>query len=86
MSLAPLASNASPKKHSARLLTKSKKYKLKKKSNLSRQCCTRSLVAPNGAIISIEACAGWIFSNDAAAFERACEKAAEALEDYIPQP
>jgi len=45
----------------------------------ARQCCSRSIAGPGGGVVVITACAGWAFSNDAAAMTRACAKVNAAI-------
>ncbi len=63
-------------------------HKKKVKSNaknikraISRQCCTVTAAwnEDGGSSNTVTACAGWFLSNDQNAYERACEKARQAL-------
>lgn len=45
-----------------------------------RQCCSKLYLGPDGSILEITACAGWLFSNNAKALSRACDKVDEADE------
>lgn len=46
-------------------------------AEMSRQCCS-VLVAYGGIIVEYTACSGWLFSNDAKSYAKACEEAREA--------
>ena len=46
---------------------------------IKRQTCSRTLVLSNGSLLTITASAGWIFSNNTEAMQRACDKVNEAI-------
>lgn len=45
------------------------KQKIFQKKNAGRECCTKEYYGPNGVVISLTACAGWLFSNGDAAYK-----------------
>lgn len=47
----------------------------------ARQCCSKIYPGPNGTLLELTACSGWLLSNNARAFTRACDKVNEAAEN-----
>ena len=45
---------------------------------VSRQCCSKTFYNSDGSSVTITACAGWIFSNNVNAMNRACAKVDQA--------
>ncbi len=62
--------------------TKNKNNVKQNNEGIGRQCCTVTANF-NGGMISVTACAGWVFSNNANAYQRACDKAWSGLEAAI---